>query len=215
VRRGALLLFLLLAAAPATAQPGPPLTREQALANITKPDAETRRQAVAWLGEVGQMADASALVRALRDDDDVVRGLAESSLWQVWSRSGNSEIDALFERGVEQMRRGDADAAIQTFTTIIQKKPDFAEGWNKRATIYYLVGEYEKSLRDCDEVMKRNPDHFGALSGYGQIYLQLDKPERALEYFERALKINPNLHSVEAATRELRRQLFEKRKGTI
>jgi tetratricopeptide (TPR) repeat protein len=215
VRRGALFLFLLLAAAPATAQPGPPMTREQALANIAKPDAETRRQAAAWLGEVGQMADASVLVHALRDDDDVVRGLAESSLWQVWSRSGNSEIDALFERGVEQMRRGDADAAIQTFTTIIQKKPDFAEGWNKRATIYYLVGEYEKSLRDCDEVMKRNSNHFGALSGYGQIYLQLDKPERALEYFERALQVNPNLHSVEAATRELRRQLFEKRKGTI
>jgi tetratricopeptide (TPR) repeat protein len=215
VRRGALFLFLLLAAAPATAQPGPPMTREQALANIAKPDAETRRQAAAWLGEVGQMADASVLVRALRDDDDVVRGLAESSLWQVWSRSGNSEIDALFERGVEQMRRGDADAAIQTFTTIIQKKPDFAEGWNKRATIYYLVGEYDKSLHDCDEVMKRNPDHFGALSGYGQIYLQIDKPERALEYFERALQVNPNLHSVEAATRELRRQLFEKRKGTI
>lgn len=215
MRRAVLLLLLLLGAVPVAAQSRPPLTREQALANITKPDVEARRQAAAWLGEVGVMADATVLVRALRDDDDVVRGLAESSLWQVWSRSGDPQIDALFQRGVEQMRRGDADEAIQTFTTIIQKKPDFAEGWNKRATIYYLVGEYEKSLHDCDEVMKRNPDHFGALSGYGQIYLQLDKPERALEYFERALKVNPNLQSVEVATRELRRQLFERRKGTI
>jgi tetratricopeptide (TPR) repeat protein len=63
--------------------------------------------------------------------------------------------------------------------------------------------------------MKRNPDHFGALTGYGQIYLQLDKPERALDYFERALAVNPNLDSVEAAVRELRRHLLERRKGTI
>jgi tetratricopeptide (TPR) repeat protein len=161
------------------------------------------------------MADTSVLLRTLRDDDEVVRALAEHSLWQVWSRSGDPDVDRLFQLGVDRMQQGDAAGAIQTFTTIIQKKPDFAEGWNKRATIYYLVGEYEKSLRDCDEVMRRNPDHFGALAGYGQIYLQLDKPERALEYFERALTVNPNLGSVEAAVRELRRQLLEKRKGTI
>ncbi len=77
------------------------------------------------------------------------------------------------------------------------------------------MGEYEKSLRDCDEVMKRNPNHFGALSGYGQIYLQLDKPELALDYFQRALKVNPNLRSVEAAVAELKRLINERRKGTI
>ena len=113
------------------------------------------------------------------------------------------------------MSHGAAEAAIRTFTTIIQKKPDFAEGWNKRATLYYLTGDYEKSLRDCDEVVKRNPQHWGVLSGYGQIYLALGKPEQALDYFQRALKVNPNLTRVEAAIEELRRIISEKRKGTI
>jgi tetratricopeptide (TPR) repeat protein len=215
VTGAAFLLALALAAAPAQVPPGPPVTREQALENITKGDVDARRQAAAWLGDVGTMTDSAVLLRALRDADDAVRTLAEHSLWQVWSRSGDPEIDALFQLGVEQMSQGDAPAAIQTFTTIIQKKPDFAEGWNKRATIYYLVGEYERSLRDCDEVMKRNPNHWGALAGYGQIYLALDKPERALEYFQKALTVNPNLRNLEAAVAELRRQILEKRKGTI
>jgi len=193
----------------------PPVTREQALADLAKPDAEARRRAAAWLGELGAMADAPALVRALRDNDDLVRSLAEHSLWQLWSRSGDPEIDALFQQGVEQMNQGDADQAIATFSAIIKKKPDFAEGWNKRATIYFLIGEYDKSLRDCDEVVKRNPDHFGVLAGYGQIYLQLDQYERALDYFQRALKVNPNMHQVEATVEQLKRVIAEKRKDTI
>ena len=65
------------------------------------------------------------------------------------------------------------------------------------------MGEYEKSLADCDEVLKRNPSHFGVLSGYGQIYLQLNQPERALSYFERALAVNPNMEQVERVIEEL------------
>lgn len=215
MRTAAVVLAALFAAAPAVEPEVPPLTREQALAAIAGGGVEARRQAAAALGDLATMGDAPALLRALRDQDEVVRALAESSLWQVWSRSGDPEIDALFQLGVEQMMRGDVQAAIETFTTIIRKKPDFAEGWNKRATVYFLAGEYDKSLLDCDEVMKRNPDHWGALAGYGQIYLALDKPELALEYFERALKINPNLRRVEAAVDELKRLIIEKRKGTI
>jgi len=215
VRAAALLLALALAGAPAHAQHGPPVTREQARERLAHGDAPARRLAAATLGDLGTMADAPALLEALRDQDEAVRAVAESSLWQVWSRSGDPEIDALFQLGVEQMGRGDASAAIRTFTTIIQKKPDFAEGWNKRATIYFLVGEYERSLEDCDEVVKLNPQHWGVLAGYGQIYLALGKPELALQYFQRALKVNPNLRSVEAAVAELERLVIEKRKGTI
>ena len=210
----ALLLGVLLAAA-AGAQPRTPLSREQALTDIQKADVEARRNAIARLGELGTMADAPVLLDALRDADDVVRALAEHSVWQVWSRSGDAAVDALFEIGVEQAQRGDAPAAIETFSQVIHRKPDFAEGWNKRATVYFLMGEYEKSLKDCDEVMKRNPFHFGALAGYGQIYLQLDQPERALEYFQRALMVNPNLAAVEAAVGQLKQIIIEKRKGTI
>jgi tetratricopeptide (TPR) repeat protein len=77
------------------------------------------------------------------------------------------------------------------------------------------MGEHEKSLKDCDEVMKRNPAHFGALAGYGQIYLQLDQPERALAYFRRALQVNPNMHGVQQIIPQLEQLLTERRKRTI
>jgi tetratricopeptide (TPR) repeat protein len=211
----ALALGIALSPIAAAAQDKPAPSREQALADLAKPDAEARRRAAIRLGEVGSMADAPALLRSLRDPDEGVRALAERAVWQVWSRADDPEVDALFQRGVEQMNQGAAEGAIDTFTAIIKKKPDFAEGWNKRATIYFLVGEYEKSLADCAEVVKRNPDHFGVLSGYGQIYVQLDQPERALDYFQRALKVNPNLHQVEIAVEQLKRLIIEKRKGTI
>jgi tetratricopeptide (TPR) repeat protein len=203
------------ATAQPTAQPTAPLTREEALADITKPDLETRRRAAAWMGEVGRMADAPVLLRALSDDDEVVRVLAEHSIWKVWSRSGDAEADSLLQIGIEQMSRGDGPAAVETFTKVIERKPEFAEAWNKRATVYFLMGEHEKSLKDCDEVMKRNPSHFGALAGYGQIYLRLDEPERALEYFRRALRINPNLRGVAEMIPQLEQLLTERRKGTI
>lgn len=211
----AVLLGLSLLASGAAAQEKSPLTREQALADIKKPDLETRRRATAWLGEVGVIADAPVLIGALSDRDEVVRTLAEHSVWQVWGRSGDTEADELLQVGIEEMNRGDGPAAVETFTKAIQRKPDFAEAWNKRATVYFLMGEHEKSLKDCDEVMKRNPAHFGALAGYGQIYLQLDQPERALTYFRRALRVNPNMRGVQQVIPQLEQLLTERRKGTI
>ncbi|MGQ0656226.1 MAG: tetratricopeptide repeat protein, partial [Betaproteobacteria bacterium] len=94
---------------------------------------------------------------------------------------------------------------------VIGRLPDFAEGWNKRATVYYLAGEYRKSIADCDEVLKRNPGHFGALSGLGEIHLGLGEPEQALGWFRKALEVNPNLLGVEFRVKELERQLEAKR----
>jgi tetratricopeptide (TPR) repeat protein len=160
------------------------------------------------------MDDVPALVRALRDPDALVRAVVERSMWQIWSRSDDPDVDQLFAIGVEQMTSRAGNDAIDTFTRIIDRRPDFAEGWNKRATVYYLMGEYTKSLADCDEVMKRNPYHFGALSGYGMIHTKLGNPERALEYFERALAINPNLDGVREAAEALRQLLLQQRKNT-
>jgi tetratricopeptide (TPR) repeat protein len=192
------------------------LTHEQARQALqTSTDPGARREAARALGEIGTFEDLPRLVAALRDDDSIVRALAEDALWLVWSRSGDADIDRRYADGVQAMRDHRLDAAIETFTRIIEQRPEFAEAWNKRATIYFWIGEYEKSLADCDEVMKRNPYHFGALSGYGMIYIRLDRPERALSYLEKALAINPNLDQVRATIEALRRILRERGRDTI
>ena len=208
------LVLAALALWPASLLAGP--TREEALKALGETgDADSRRRAAQALGETGLMTDVPRLASALRDDDPLVRALAESAMWQVWSRSGDATIDRLFAAGVEQMSARQGEQAVDTFSEIIRRRPEFAEGWNKRATIYYLIGEYQKSLADCDEVMKRNPYHFGALSGYGMIYLQLDQPATALEYFQRALSVNPNLESTRQTIEILKTLLIQRRKDTI
>jgi tetratricopeptide (TPR) repeat protein len=208
----AVLLAAILAAEPTAAQP----SRERALADLGRADdVGARRAAVQALAEVGQMADLPALAQALRDGDPLVRRFTAAAMWQVWSRSGEEAVDRLFATGVEQMNRRQLDAAITTFSQVIGRKPDFAEGWNKRATVYFMLGDYPKSLTDCDEVMRRNPYHWGALSGYGMIYMQLNQPSRALEYFERALAVNPNLSRVEDAIEELKALVIQRRKDSI
>lgn len=206
----ALATLLLIAPSPVDAD------RARDLADLgDRASVEARQRGARALGRSGTMDDLPALVRALRDTDPTVRAFSETAMWEIWSRSGDAEVDRLFALGVEQMSAHEAEAALETFSQIIGRRPDFAEGWNKRATMYYLLGEYERSLADCAEVMKRNPYHFGALSGYGMIFMRLGEPETALGYFERALAINPNLHRVEEAAQLLRRLLVEKRKGTI
>ena len=197
----------------ATADAGP--SRADALAALTAPDVEARRAGATALVESGIMADAPALVRALRDADAQVRRVAEAALWAVWSRSGDDAIDYIFEIGVAQMREGQVQASVETFSEIIRRRPDFAEGWNKRATAYYLLGEWRRSAADCDEVLRRNPQHFGALSGYGMIWLQLDEPTRALERFEQALAVNPNLESVQTTIDAVRALLIKQRREAI
>jgi tetratricopeptide (TPR) repeat protein len=160
------------------------------------------------------MADLPVLVKALRDADALVREIAEAALWRVWSRSGDAEVDRLLLAGIEQMNERDLGAAIDTFSEVIRRAPDFAEGWNKRATAYFVQGDYRRSLADCDEVMKRNPYHYGALSGYGMIYLRLDLPVRALEYFEKALAVNPNLPQVRETIDAIKSLLIQQRKET-
>lgn len=209
--RAALALVLMLVAAPGAAGP-----REDALAALAnRDDVQARRGAVTALAEAGTMADGPALVAALRDPDARVRALAERALWEIWSRSGNDDVDHLLRAGVVEMQHGQLEASIDTFSEVIRRQPDFAEGWNKRATVYYLVGEYRKSAADCDEVLKRNPSHFGALSGYGMIWLRLDEPARALERFEQALAVNPNLESVRETIDALRALLIQQRRNAI
>jgi tetratricopeptide (TPR) repeat protein len=205
-------LLVALLAGPAAAQQS---AREQAYAALKSSDAVDRGRGIALLAREGKMADVPALIAVLRDPYPELRGLAEDAIWLVWSRSGDAQVDKLFEQGVDEMNSGRVNESIATFSRIIELKPEFAEGWNKRATIYFLAGDFQSSLKDCAEVLKRNPQHFGALAGYGQIYLQLGEYDKARDYFQRALAVNPNLDGVSFNLRMLERLLEDQGKKGI
>jgi tetratricopeptide (TPR) repeat protein len=203
------LLFL---ASVALAQSAALSNRDEALRAVTAADADRRAEAVTWIASHGTERDAPVLRERLTDDSLYVRNLAEQGLWLLWSHSGDDAVDALLARGVEEMREGRLDASIATFSEVIRQKPEFAEGWNKRATALFLAGELRRSLADCDEVIKRNPLHFGALSGYGQIYFHLEQYERAIEYWKRALAANPNMTGAETNIEAAEQMIAQRRK---
>jgi tetratricopeptide (TPR) repeat protein len=209
------LLAAALTVATSTAFPEPPKSRAEARSAIAGSDTASRLEAIVWLANHGTMADAPRMHELLRDRNGLVREYAERALWALWSRSGDAGTDRLMARGVKAMQAGEHEAAIDAFSEVLKRKPGFAEGWNKRATVYYLAGEYEKSIADCAEVLKRNPRHFGALSGLGQIYMQLERYDEALAWFRKALEVNPNLLGVEFNIKAIERRLAEKRGRSI
>src|SRR5436190_23876568 len=141
-----LLVAALLTAAAAPAFPAPPQSRAEALAQLRSPDAATRAEAIVWIANRGSMGDAPLLHERLRDESAFVRGFAEQGLWLLWGRSGDAQIDALMARRAEEMEADHYREAIALLSEVIRRKPEFAEGWNRRATLYYLAGEYAKSL---------------------------------------------------------------------
>jgi tetratricopeptide (TPR) repeat protein len=206
-------LLLLVMALLVHAAPDEP-TRDQALTALEQTSVKDRFLAVKRLGEIGNMDDANRIAKRLHDDDLRVRLVAADSMWKIWSRSDDPVVDALYQRGVQEMAAGQLREAVATFTSIIQKKPTFAEAWNKRATVHFMMEEWALSLKDCDEVMQRNPHHFGALSGYGQIYLNLGDFANALTYFERALTVNPSLPGLAETILLLRQKVQQKQRNS-
>lgn len=215
IGRLACVLLAFLCATASIAQSGLFANREEALEGLSAPEVVRRVEAVTWIAKHGTQADSAALARRLSDENAIVRSFAERGLWLLWSRSGDQAIDGLMRKGAAQMEAGQLGEAIATLSEVIRRKPEFAEGWNRRATAYFLAGEYRRSLADCDEVMKLNPLHFGALAGYGRIYFKLELYDKAIEYWRRALDVNPNMEGVELSIRAAERLLAEKRKRVI
>ncbi len=134
-------------------------------------------------------------VTALRGPDPVRAAHAASTLWEMWHRSGDPQLDALLLQGIEAMERQDLRAAEGVFTRLIEMAPTFAEGWNKRATVRYVRHDYRGSIADCRETLARNPNHFGALSGQGLCHLALGEYEHAADAFRQTLDVHPHLKS--------------------
>ena len=131
----------------------------------------------------------------------------EQRIWRIWSEAGDPQVDLLLQEGVLAMSQARFRAALERFDRMVAEAPDFAEGWNKRATLHYLMGNFGASVRDIQRTLDLEPRHFGALSGLGLIYDAVEEPAAALRSFEAAVAINPHLRSIEQRIIELRRQL--------
>ena len=116
----------------------------------------------------------------------------EEQIWGIWLTSNNDEVNTLMRQGVRAMAERDFDAALQAFDNIIAEEPDFAEGWNKRATVYYLQDNLTQSMQDIQRTLELEPRHFGALSGMGLIFMRLGDNAGALEAYKEVIKIHPN-----------------------
>ena len=153
----------------------------------------------ALLGALAQDADARvtpAVAALLHADDPEIVALAEATLWQVWTRSGDPAVDALFAEGLRAMEAQDWLGAVAAFSRVIERAPAFAEGWNKRATARFLATHYATSIADCEEVLRLNPQHFGALAGQGLCHAALGQHREAARCFRRALAVHPRLDTV-------------------
>ena len=198
----------------ASAGKAPAISAGQAAKDLANSDPNVRRAALRWYADHGIYRDANVLAPVLNDDDSGNRGLAEMAMWQMWGRTGDAKIDRQYQKAVDVMSKGDLKAAVDAFSALIRLKPDLAEAWNKRATAYFLMGEVDRSLADCDEVIKRNPLHFGALAGYGQLFSQKGEYETAVDYFNRALQVNPNMQGVRINIEALEKLIEKKRRNT-
>jgi tetratricopeptide (TPR) repeat protein len=134
----------------------------------------------------------------------------ERAIWQVWSETGSDTADLLLARGVRAMNDQDFELAMDAFTALITLEPEFAEGWNKRATLHFIMGNFEASIADIDRTLELAPRHFGSLSGLGQIYALMERPKEAIQAYRRALAANPFIRGARATIEALRDKIGEK-----
>jgi tetratricopeptide (TPR) repeat protein len=136
----------------------------------------------------------------------------EAQIWRIWSRHGESaSVDRLMQRAQMLMAADQVALAADIYDAIIKRDPEFAEGWNRRATLRFMTGDYDGSVADIQKVLALEPRHFGALAGLGMIYMAVDEPEGALRAFEAALAIHPHLPAARAHVGFLREQMQGKK----
>lgn len=151
-----------------------------------------------------QLDEAFALLGG--DTDPSTAKGAERRILRLWLESGSPTIDLLMSWSLKAMQQEDYPKALDYLDQVVTLKPDYVEGWNKRATVFFLTDDYGKALADIERVLALEPRHFGALSGLGMIFKDIGEEERAIEAFEHALRIDPLLDNVRKALDELREE---------
>lgn len=142
--------------------------------------------------------------------DPQVAGVVAHTIWSIWGQADDGAVQILLQDGISAMARQDLRGALGKFNQIIAIAPAFAEGWNKRATVYYLMGSYKESLADIEQTLALEPRHFGALSGRGLVYMELEDENQALDAFEAALEVYPLMPGAARNAEILRSRLGRK-----
>jgi tetratricopeptide (TPR) repeat protein len=172
------------------------------------PSVAARRAAVVSLGLLGSFEQSNAVLgRSLKDSDAAVRAMAEHALWTVWFRADTPENNLLLEQVRNAIRNEQLNDAETLATRLIQRAPNFAEAYNQRAIIYFNQGRFAESVQDCRHVLRRNPFHFGAISGMAQCQLKLERSREALKTLRQALKLQPYNVSIRNFIQELETQI--------
>lgn len=133
----------------------------------------------------------------------------EARIWALWMATPSDTAQLLMTRVNAAVEAKQFDVALELLDAVVKLRPDYTEAWNRRATIYYLKDDYDHALRDLEQVLAREPRHFGALAGLGMIMRDLGDDKRALDAFRKALAINPHLDKIP----ELVKTLTEKVEG--
>jgi tetratricopeptide (TPR) repeat protein len=148
------------------------------------------------------------LFRRLQSTSDAAEARAvEQRIWRVWLEADDARLNRLMQQGIAAMQNQQYATALQAFDRMVEQAPEFAEGWNKRATVHFLMGNWRASVQDIRQTLALEPRHFGALFGLGLIYDALEQPAAALRSFEATLALNPHSASTRLKVEELREQL--------
>ena len=136
--------------------------------------------------------------------DPVAIQTLEAAIWEQWTMVPDQQQRATMMRGIAEMQQQQLKASVETFTRLIEVAPELSEAWNKRATAYWLLGNFPASLADICETIKREPRHFGAYSGLGMIRAEMDENARAVAAFELARKWNPHIVGIDGEIERLK-----------
>jgi len=146
------------------------------------------------------------LFEKLKDDNPVSTFKVEQEIWKIWStHPKNKNLTQMLSEGSDLVNNNKLNDAVRVFTKVIKLDPDWAEAWNKRATVLYLLGEFQKSQNDIDKVLKLEKRHFGALAGQGLVNIQLKNYEKAIMSYEKAQKIYPSMKSPKIMIKEIQK----------
>lgn len=173
--------------------------------------AEEPRQPPATAELAKRAVRLDALFSRLASTDDADEGdTIVEEIWRVWLQSGRPEIDDLMQKALTLLQAGETRQAVPLLDAIVERAPEWAEGWNKRATVLYVLDEYDRSLADIDKVLALEPRHFGALAGRGLIHIAREEYRAALDDYRRARAVNPFLQGAAEMIPALERRIGER-----